>query len=412
MPRYKYRAMDENGSIVQAEAVFGSEAELLAELQSRGLTPVEVKSLGGDSQEDKKGFNLNISIGGGGVKDRDISIFCRQLGTMVNAGLAVVDGLNIIADQLPNKTLSTAAKNVAKMVSEGLPISTAMSKYPKAFPEFVVNLVKVGEETGNLDLALKRAADYYEKMAMIKSKIKSASFYPTFVFIVAVVIITGILYFLVPTFAEIYKSMGGELPAPTRLLLAASDVVRTKMPIVIGLFIVIFAIHKYLMKTVYPYKRAVHQFSLKAPKMGELVMKSTMAKFSRTMATLFSSGVTLERSFEIAGQVTGNVIIKEALEKAKKGVLEGEPMHKAIGKTKMFPPLVVSMIRVGEDTGRLDEMLDTIARFFEDEFDKTVEGLIKMIEPMLIVFIGGSVGVILIALYLPIFKMGDLMKTG
>jgi len=410
MPRFKYRAFDDTGNFVESEANYPSQETLIADLQQRGLSIIEVTKVDKEEKEEGKGkLDIKLPIGGK-VSDRDLSIFCRQLGTMINAGLSIVDALNILGEQLPNKKLAEASKKVAVMVSEGKPISNSMTEFPAVFPGFIVNLVRVGEETGNLDIAFMRAADYYEKMAMIKSKIKSAAFYPTFVVIIATAIVTGILYFLVPTFAEIYASFGGELPAPTQMLIAASNALRSKLIFVLGFIVAFSLIFRFLLKNSYQFRKSVHSFMLRAPKMGELVMKSTMAKFARTMATLFSSGVALERAFEIAGQVTGNVVIREALEYAKKGVIEGEPMHKALEKTGMFPKLIIAMVRVGEDTGRLDDMLDTIARFYEDEFDKAVEGMIKLIEPMLIVFIGGIVGSILIALYMPIFKMGELIK--
>ncbi|MCS7196138.1 MAG: type II secretion system F family protein [Aquificaceae bacterium] len=410
MPKFRYKAFDERGSFVEKEENYPTEEALIVELQQKGLNLVEITRVDKEEREkEKKPFTLPI-LGGGRVKDRELSIFCRQLGTMINAGLNLIDGLNILAEQLPDKRLAEASKKVAKMVSEGKPVSNSMMEFPTVFPDFVVNLVRVGEETGNLDVALIRAADYYEKIAMIKSKIKSAAFYPTFVLIVATAIIAGILYFLVPTFAEIYASFGGELPLPTQMLISASNALRSGLPSFFAFLVGFIFIFKLLMRSSYQFRKSVHAFMLKAPKMGELVMKSTMAKFARTMATLFSSGVALERAFEIAGQVTGNVVIKQAIETAKKSVIEGEPMYRALEKTGMFPKLIIAMVRVGEDTGRLDDMLDTIARFYEDEFDKAVEGMIKLIEPMLIVFIGGAVGTILIALYMPIFKMGELIK--
>ncbi|RMH80804.1 MAG: type II secretion system F family protein [Acidobacteria bacterium] len=405
MPKFKYKAFDESGTFVEDVATFPTQEALIVELQNRGFNIVQIERI---DKEEEKAPRFQIPFGG--VSDRDLSIFCRQLGTMINAGLPLIDALGVIAEQLPNKKLASSAWEVARMVSEGVPVSTAMSKFPKLYPEFVVNLVRVGEETGNLDTALIRAADYYEKIAMIKSKIKSAAFYPTFVIIIATLIVTGILYFLVPTFGEIYASLGGELPLPTQMLIGASNVLRQNLLLIIAFVVFAAVLFKVLMVQSYNFRKGVHSFMLKAPKMGDLVIKSTMAKFARTMATLFSSGVTLERAFEIAGQVTGNVPIKEALESAKKAVIEGEAMHKALEKTGMFPKLILSMIRVGEDTGRLDEMLDTVARFYEDEFDKAVEGMIKLIEPALIVFIGGIVGLILIALYMPIFKLGELIK--
>lgn len=411
MPRYRYKAFDEKGSLIQDEAYYSSQDVLVEDLQRKGLVIIEITSF--EKEEEKKkitSFSLPTLPFGGKIKDRDLSLFCRQLGTMVTAGLNLVDSLNILGEQLPNKKLAEASKNVAEMINEGTSISDAMTKFPSIFPEFIVNLVRVGEETGNLDLALMRAADYYEKMSSIKNKIMSASFYPTFVFVIATTIVAGILYFLVPTFAELYAGLGGELPAPTQMLIAASNALRSSLVYIFFFFIGFFLLFRFLMNNSYQFRKFVHSFMLRAPKMGELVMKSTMAKFARSMATLFTSGVALERAFDIAGKVAGNVIIKEALESAKKDVVEGSPMYKAIERTGMFPKLIVAMVRVGEDTGRLDEMLEAVARFYEDEFDKAVEGMIKLIEPMLIVFIGGIVGMILIALYIPIFKIGELIK--
>ncbi|WP_448583617.1 type II secretion system F family protein [Thermocrinis sp.] len=414
MPKFRYKVIDEAGNIIEQEGNYPSEDVLLAELSKGGYYLVRIEKLEKEEKEkkaeDRKGFNLTFPFGGS-VSDRDISIFCRQLGTMVNAGLSLVDALSIIADQTPNKRLASASKDIAAKISEGMGVSDAMQKHPNVFPEFVINLVKVGEETGNLDVSLIKAADYYEKIAMIKSKIKSASFYPTFVVVVATAIVSGILYFLVPTFAQIYSSLGGELPLPTQILISASNTLRNSLPAVIISIAIFSLVFRYFYRNNYSFRKGVHKLSLRIPKMNDLVVKSTMAKLARTMATLFSAGVALERAFEIAGQVTGNLIIKEAVEQAKKGVIEGEPMYRALDKTGLFPKLVIAMIKVGEDTGRLDDMLETIARFYEDEFDKAVDGMIKLIEPMLIVFIGGVVGLILIALYMPIFKMGELIKT-
>ncbi|MEZ0361776.1 MAG: type II secretion system F family protein [Hydrogenobacter sp.] len=406
MPKFRYRAFGEDGTFVEQEVTYPSHELLVSELQQKGFTIVEVEEL-----EVKKKREIKISLPFlKGVKDRDISIFCRQLGTMINAGVNIIDAINILSEQLPNRSLSEASKEVAKMVSEGMSLSAAMNRFPKVFPELVVNLAKVGEETGNLDVALIRAADYYEKMAMIKSKIKSASFYPIFVVVIATIIVTGILYYLVPTFAQMYQSLGGELPLPTQMLVNASNALRNNLMLIIGVILLFSATFRLLYQKNYAFRRSVHAFSLKAPKMGELVLKSAMAKFARTMATLFASGVSLERAFDIAGQVTGNLVIKESVDRAKKRVIEGKPMHSSLEETGIFPKLVIAMVRVGEDTGRLDEMLDTIARFYEDEFDRAVEGMIKLIEPALMVFIGGIVGLILVALYLPIFKMGELIK--
>ncbi len=413
MPKYKVKAYTEEGNLVEDVIEAPSFNDLVEKVREKGLHFINADEIveAAPQKEEKKeerkkgGFTLFGRVG-----DRDISLFCRQLGAMVNAGVGIIEALEIVAEQMPNKRLSEAVAEVAKSVSEGTSLSEAMASRADVFPELVINLVAVGEETGELDRALLRASEYYEKLAMIKSKIKSASFYPIFVLVIATVIVTGILYFLVPTFAQIYASMGGALPLPTQILINISNALRENILYVIG-FIVIFSIaFRTAYKRSYGFRRAVHAFILRSPKFGDLALKSAMAKFGRTMATLFASGVSIERALEVAGKVAGNLVIKEAVDQVQKEVTEGQAMWSSMEKTGRFPKLIVAMVKVGEETGRLDEMLDTIARFYEDEVDRTVEGLITLIEPLLIVILGTIVGGILIALYMPIFKMGELIK--
>ena len=414
MPKYKVKAYTEEGSLVEEVIEASNFNDLMDKVKRRGLSFVNADEIFDatavkEEKKAKEGKKKGISLFGG-VGDRDIALFCRQLGAMVNAGVGIIDALEIVAEQMPNKKLSEAVAEVAREVSEGMSMSESMAKRANVFPELVINLVAVGEETGELDKALLRASEYYEKLAMIKSKIKSASFYPVFVLIIATVIVTGILYFLVPTFAEIYASFGGALPLPTQVLINISNALRANILYVIGGIVVFSVIFKTLYSRSYGFRKGVHQFILRLPKFGDLAVKSAMAKYGRTMATLFASGVSIERALEVAGKVAGNLVIQEAVEKVKKDVTEGQTMWSSMEKTGQFPKLVVAMVKVGEETGRLDEMLDTIARFYEDEVDRTVEGLITLIEPMLIVILGSIVGGILIALYMPIFKIGELVK--
>jgi len=407
VPKFKYRIYTEEGSLLEQEGEYPNQEVLIADLQSKGYTIINILPI--EEKEKGPGIKLKLPFGGK-VSDRDISIVCRQMSAMVSAGVSVVDAAKVIGESMPNKKLSNALLEVAKLISEGSSISNAMRKFNDVFPSFVINLVVVGEETGNLDLALSRAADYYERMAMIKSKIKSAMFYPVFVLVVAIVILVGILYFLVPVFADLYKSLGGELPLPTQMLINASNAFRSNFLFIASFFGGTWFIFTYLYKNNYNFRKSIHALSLRLPKLRDLVVKSVMAKWARTMATLFASGVAIEKAFEIAGEVAGNILIRESMDEARKGVIEGKPISKAIEETKLFPQLIIAMLKVGEDTGRLDDMLDTIANFYEDEFNKVVEGMIKLIEPMLMVFIGGIVGIVLVALYLPIFKMGELIK--
>ncbi len=413
MPRYKVRAYNQEGSLVEEVFDAPSFNDLMDRVKEKGWNLVNADEIPEGGETKVKGEKKSKSKGGftlfGGVGDRDISLFCRQLGAMVNAGVGIIEALEIVADQMPNKKLAQATEEVAEEVSQGSSFSDALAKRRNIFPELVINLAAVGEETGELDRALMRASEYYEKIAMIKSKIKSASFYPIFVLVVATVIVGGILYFLVPTFAEIYKGFGGALPLPTRMLIAASDTLRENILFIIAGLIVAVVAFRMAYKRSYGFKRSVHALLLKMPKFGDLVLKSAMAKFGRTMATMFASGVSIERALEIAGKVAGNVIIQEAVNKVQTEVTQGQPMWESMQKTEKFPKLIVAMVKIGEETGRLDDMLDTIARFYEDEVDRTVEGLITLIEPLLIVVLGGIVGVILIALYMPIFKMGELI---
>ncbi len=410
MPKFKYKAYTQEGVLVEETAEAPTMQELVNELKSRNYTVVEVESLTQEAKPKGTKGTKKKKVLFGGVSDRDMSLMCRQLGALVKAGVGIVEAIEIVAEQMPNPILGNALESVAKMVSEGSSITNAMSKHRKVFPDFVINLVAVGEETGNLDTSLMRASEYYEKIAMIKSKIKSASFYPVFVVVVATVIVTGILYFLVPIFAEIYASFGAALPLPTQMLINASNFLKANILQILGgtaLFIVAF---RYMMRKSYSFRKSVHRFILRVPKFGDLALKSAMAKFGRTMATLFVSGVSLDRALQIASEVAGNLIIKEAVDVVQKEVTEGQAMWQSMERQGIFPRLAVAMVKVGEETGNLDEMLESLARFYEDEVDKTVEGIVSLIEPLLVVTIGGIVGVILIALYMPIFKIGEIIK--
>ncbi|WP_457639654.1 type II secretion system F family protein, partial [Persephonella sp.] len=280
--------------------------------------------------------------------------------------------------------------------------------HPKVFPEFLVNLIESAEESGNLDVILQRATQYYEKIAAIKRKIISASWYPAMVIIIATLIVLGILTFVVPTFAEIYASMGSQLPFLTQLLIDTSNFIKGNILYIIGGLIGLSILNRYFYST-RAGKEFYHRLFLKLPMLGDIFLKGAIAKFARTLATLLAGGVPIMRSLEIASSVAGNVVIERAILEAKDKVEKGEEIYKSLDP-KVFPPILIAMVRVGEDTGRLDEMLDTIANFFEDEVDRAVEALISTIEPLLIVFIGTIVGFILIALYLPIFKMGELLQ--
>lgn len=406
MPRYRYKALTPDGRIVEGEREFPSLQSLANYLSKENLVIIRAEEV---KEKEKKEIKIEIPLPFSGVSDRDWSLICRQLSVLVGAGVGVVEALRLLSEQVGNKKLRNALVGVAKLVEEGSSLTAALRRYSNIFPEFIINLVEVGEETGELDLVLRRAADYYEKLAFIKGKVKSASFYPTFVLIIATIIVGGILTFIVPQFESIYKSFGGELPLPTQILINASKVLRENFLTIFGVFLLSAIVFLYLYRKNYNFREFIHRILLRIPKFGEIFEKSALARFGRTMATLFSSGVPIERALEISAKVVGMIPIEKAINQAKKDVLEGKTLWSSLRRTKKFPNMIIAMVKVGEETGRIDEMLNSIANFYEEEVDRLIEGLISLIEPMLIVVLGGIIGLILIALYLPIFKIGELI---
>lgn len=404
--KIKYTARDKYGikrsGVIEALSV--EEAENI--LKNQGFIDI---NFGIQSVKDKTTQKSGgISLFKKKVKEQDLAIFTRQLGAMIGAGIGIVQALEILAEQIPNPTLKEALLKTKDDVLTGVSLSKAMEKHKKVFPSFLINLIAAAEESGKLDETLKRATIYYEKLAAIKGKIKSASWYPTAVLVIATLIVLGLLTFVVPTFAEIYSSMGGELPFLTQVLINISNNLKANI-----LFIMVFiALTVFTLRQVYKTyqgKKFFHRIFLKIPLIGEILHKGALAKFARTFATLINGGVPIIRAIEISATTVGNILIEESLQKTKESVEKGKPFNQSLDKD-YFPLMFTAMAAVGENTGRLDEMLDTIATFYEDEVDREVDALISTLEPLMMVVIGGIVGFILIALYLPIFKMGELIK--
>jgi type IV pilus assembly protein PilC len=406
MTTFTYEGRDKFGVKKTGTITAESIGEVEDILRNQGFVDIRIKlkSLK-EKQESKGGSKSKFKKK---VKEEDLAIFSRQLGSMIGAGIGIAQALEILSEQMPNPSLKEALVKVKDDVLTGMSLSKAMQKHPKVFPYFLVNLVAAAEESGKLDEILKRATLYYEKLASIKRKIKSASWYPTAVVVIATLIVLGLLTFVVPTFGEIYASFGGELPAPTQILINISNIIKSKILFVIAFFIALIVINKQIYKTDKG-KKFYHNLFLKIPLIGKILHKGALAKFARTFATLINGGVSILRAIEIASSVVGNVLIEESLQKTKDEIEKGKPIAASLDK-EYFPPMFIAMAAVGENTGRLDEMLDTIANFYEDEVDREVDALISTLEPLLMVFIGGIVGFILIALYLPIFRMGDLIK--
>ena len=398
MAKFKYIARDQTGKLVKDTITAPDALRAREELEKKGYKVLKLEAVAG-----KKVGGLFAQK----VKEADLALFSRQLGAMISAGVGLAEALDILAEQMPNKTLAAALKEVKEDVTAGMPFHKALAKHPKVFPTFFVNLMAAAEESGNMDVMLQRATVYYEKIAMLKRKLVSASWYPAMVVVIATVIVTGILVFIVPSFAQLYASLGGELPFLTQMLINASNSLKQNILIIIATVVVIATIIKLIYRTKTG-KYIFHTIFLKLPLLGNIFLKGAIAKFARTLATLVSGGVPIIRALEISGSVAGNVVIERALLKAKDEVEQGKPLYQSLD-AKLFPPIFIAMVKVGENTGKMDEMLDTIANFFEDEVDRAVEGLVQTIEPLLMVFIGGIIAVILVGLYLPIFKMGELI---
>ena len=431
MPLFEYYAADKDNKkykdVIEAKDL----RDAFRKLNRAGLTVISLKPYksatkkGKDKekvevvvnpkQENKKKSILEMEIKlpfGGGLSATDLSVFAKQLGALIEAGIGVVDALELVADAMDNKVLKKELPLIAEEVRGGTSLSKALEKRKDLFGDLFVSMVEVGEETGQLDVVFKNLSEYYKRIAEIINKIKSASYYPTFVTLAAGGITFGIIYFLVPTFAQIYSSMGAQLPFLTQLLIDASNYLQENILsffMYLAAFVAVFIL---LYKKVYKFRRFIHWLQLKLPLLGPLFVKGAIAKLSRTFASLFASGVSVERTLELSAKVAGNLIYQEAIESVKEDVLKGEPIWKAFEKTQRFPKMFVAMVKIGEETGQLDSMLQSLADFYEDEVKTTIDGLISMLEPMMMMVIGGIVGFILIALYLPIFNMGQLIGGG
>ncbi|RTZ59071.1 MAG: type II secretion system F family protein [Gammaproteobacteria bacterium] len=424
MPKFEYYAIDKSGKRVVDVFEAPNRAEAFRKLTQAGLVVVRLREFKGkkrgvkgeESQlevnpvvEDNRPFwQREIHLIPQKVSFKDLAILSKQLGALIEAGVGLVDALELVADSMDNPYLKKELVKIAYEIRGGENFSKTLKKRKK-FDDFFVSMVEVGEETGQLDLVLKRSSEYYKRISEIINKVKSASFYPGFVFTAASLITFGIIYFLVPTFSQIYKSLGGELPAPTQMLINASNWLQHNILYFLGGIIGFVIVFVLLYKFISRFRWAIHWLLLKLPIFGQLFVKGALAKFSRTFATLFSAGVSIERALELSSKVSGNMVYQEALENIREGVVQGEPLWRAFEKTERFPRMLIAMLRIGEETGQLDNMLESLADFYEDEVKATIEGLISMIEPLMMVIIGSVVGFILIALYLPIFRMGELI---
>ena len=344
------------------------------------------------------------------IKVEDVLIFSKQFATMVKAGLPILQVLQMLRDQLENPSMQEVIEEIRKSLEGGVTLSICFSKYPNLFDNVYINLIKAGEASGKLDVFLLKIVDSLEKKEKIKKKIKGALMYPAIMFSVAIIVSAFMLIKVVPVFAQMYEGMGIALPKPTAVIMAMSDFLRGTGGMIMLLSIIIFGVaFRYLTTKNEKIKYRWHKQVLKLPVFGEMILKSTISRISLIMGNLSAAGVNLLESIEIAKEVSTNVVVSEALENVKKGVFSGDTLTKLFLKEPLFPPTFSQLISVGEQTGQLDEMFNSVASYYEEEFDNSVENMSALIEPIMIVFMGVMIGGLMIAMYSPIFNVGALI---
>jgi type IV pilus assembly protein PilC len=399
---YAYKVRDRRGAMLSGEIQSDSRDLVLAKLREMEYIPLEVK-------KKSAGLKKEISLRPGRVKLKHLAVFSRQFATMVNSGLPLLRTLAILADQTESKELARVVGEIRVDVERGSSLSDSMEKYPKAFNSLYVAMVRAGEISGTLDQVLLRVADTIEKEVSLRRKIKSAMTYPVVVFALVIIILTVMLVFVVPTFKNLYADLGGTLPAPTRLLIAISDVVRRFFLFVVGgIAVGIWGFRQWLKTDRGRY--AFDRFKMKIPVFGELFRKTALSRYARTLGTLSRSGVPILQALDIVHDTVRNAVMARAVKDVQTSVKEGESLTRPLSRHPVFPPMVVQMMAVGEETGALDTMLEKIADFYDEEIEATVDSLTSLIEPVLIAVVGGVVGAIVICLYLPTFRIFELIE--
>jgi type IV pilus assembly protein PilC len=400
MATFVWTGRTRQGGVQKGEVAATNKDEVISILRKQNIlvTTVNPKSAG-----------IKLSFGGGGkVSEKDIVIFTRQFATMIDAGLPLVQCLEIISSQSENKLLAKTLVQVRQDVEGGATYADSLRKHPKVFNDLYVNMVAAGEAGGILDTILNRLSKHIEKNMKLKKQIKSAMVYPSVIVGVAVVVISVLMVWVIPQFAKMFTDFGGTLPLPTVIVISTSEFMQHNIIYIVMAIAAMVFIFRRFYKTPNG-RRLIDSYFLKTPIMGDLIRKASVAGFTRTLGTLISSGVPILDGLVIVSRTAGNKVVEEALMSVKQSISEGKTIAEPLKKTNVFPPMVVQMIGVGESTGALDAMLEKIADFYDDEVDAAVTSLTSLLEPMLMVFLGVTIGFIVIAMYLPIFKMASIV---
>src|SRR5690348_8793515 len=401
MPVFQYTARTLKGDLVNDKIDLPSRDDVIAHLRKNRMVVVQVRAA-------PREFKLSFKFGGG-VKTRDIVVLTRQFATMINAGLPLVQALDILAQQTENKALADITRQVVYDVESGHTLADALRKHPKGFTDLYVNMVAAGEAGGILDTILLRLAQFLEKNDAIVRKVKGAMIYPAVIFSVAAIAVAVLLIFVIPTFQNMFASVNMQLPLPTRIVIGMSQILIHYWWAIIGVIgFAVFGINRYY-KSAHG-KLKIDTLMLSAPVLGDLLRKSAVSRFTRTLGTLISSGVSILDGLEITARTAGNMVIHNAVMESRASIAGGETISAPLQKSKVFPPMVISMIAVGEQTGGLDEMLSKIADFYDEEVDAAVSALLSLMEPIMIVVLGVIVGGMVVAMYLPIFDMVNAVQ--
>ncbi len=403
MPTFQYIAKDRTGHALTGTVEGASDTEAAELLHNKELIVISI------TQSTKKEKAKAKGVKGGKVKLDDLVVFSRQLATMIDAGIPLVQALGILGEQIENLTLRNIVNTVRQDIEAGMSFCDALAKHNSVFSDLFINMTRAGEASGMLDDVLDRLAGYLEKSAALQRKVKSSMVYPAVVVSMAFIITVFLMVKVVPTFKGIFDSLGGQLPLPTLILITISDFMTRFFLVGVAMLVVgIIFLKKYIATPKGRYQ--FDKYQLKVPVLGELMTKVGIAKFSRTFSTLIKSGVSVLNALDIVAKTSGNKLVEEAINNARTAVKEGEPIARPLAKSGVFPPMVCRMIGVGEQTGQLEKMLSKIADFYDEQVDAAVSALTSLMEPMIIAVLGVVIGGIVIALFLPIFKMTQLIS--
>ncbi|HKG52508.1 MAG TPA: type II secretion system F family protein [Actinomycetales bacterium] len=401
---YEYAVRDRGGKLVKGKLEAENQGQVVQKLKAMGYAPVSITQA-------NAGMNREISLPslGAKVKLKDLAVMSRQFATMINSGLSLLRALTILAEQTENKELKKVLGEVRGEVEGGNALSSAMAKHPKVFPPLMVNMCRAGEVGGFLDEVLLQVAANYEAEVKLRGKVKSAMTYPTVVFCIAVVAVIGMLVFIVPVFAKMFADLGSELPAPTKVLVALSGLAKWGTPIAAVLAVVLSIVWQRV-KHQESVRSVVDPVKLRLPVFGQLFSKIAISRFSRNLGTMLRSGVPILQALEIVGETSGNMVLVNAARDIQGSVRQGESVSQPLTQHSVFPPMVVQMLAVGEDTGAMDTMLHKISDFYDQEVEATTEALTSLIEPLMIAVLGSMIGSMIIALYMPIFTVFNAIK--